>query len=141
MLNGLRIFTGDDVWRKILNDFGAVVVDQKNIADVNIDSMGLVMPVAPLELKSQILNEIEQSQQKIIKQVFKKTVQLPRLQSQIVVFLFKTGGMSVADLKQVLGYAPDATTHTIDTAIYQLRKIHGYDFIKNENGKYFIGQL
>jgi hypothetical protein len=57
----------------------------------------------------------------------------------IVVLLFKTGGMSVNDLKNVLGYSPDIATHTIDTAIYQLRKTYGRNFIKNENGKYLIG--
>jgi len=139
MLHGIRIHTKDNMWCKILTDFGAAVTDDSNIADIDLDSLNIPEQVTPLELKSIILNSIDNKQNEILKKVFKKTVKLPRLQMYIVVLLFKTGGMSITDLKNVLGYSPDIATHTIDTAIYQLRKVYGHDFIKNENGKYFIG--
>ena len=36
---------------------------------------------------------------------------------------------------------PNMTTHAVDTAIYQLRKNYGKDFIQNKNGVYIIGKL
>lgn len=137
MLNGIRIYTNDDVWRKILTDLGANSMSDSNLADINVDSLDIPDAVSPLELKSIILNSLDIKQQNIIRQVFGKHVVLPALQMQIVVLLMQTGGMSAADLKSTL--APDIATHTIDTAIYHLRKTYGRDFIKNENGKYFLG--
>jgi hypothetical protein len=63
------------------------------------------------------------------------------LHAQIVVQLYKSGGIDAAGLKSALGYSADTATHTIDTAIYQLRKMFGHDFIINENGVYRIGKL
>lgn len=74
-----------------------------------------------------------------MQKLFGKTVVLPYQQMQIIMLLFKTGGMSAGELKNVLGYSSDTTTHTIDTAIYNLRRVYGRDFIKNENGKYLLG--
>lgn len=141
MLNGIRIYTADNLWRKILTDLSAIVTNAPNVADVNLDSLKLPRQITPLELKATILNGIDIAQRKVIKRVFNKIVFLPRLQMQIVVLLVQTGGMSAAELKNVMGYLPDTATHTIDTAIYQLRKAYGHDFIKNENGKYSIGNL
>ena len=44
-------------------------------------------------------------------------------------------------LKELLGVLPDVTTHTVENAIYQLRKNYGHDFIQNTKGKYKIGRL
>ena len=63
------------------------------------------------------------------------------MQSQIVVWLRRRGAMTGDELKQAMGYAPDAATHTIDTAIYQLRKTYGRDFIINTNGVYSLGHI
>lgn len=139
MLNGLRIFSADPVWRQILGDLNAVVLDAPETADVNFDALKLDVPVAPAQLKAAAIAAANNS--KIIVQIFGRDVALPRLQQQIVVLLYKTGGMSVADLKVGLGYSPSATTHTVDTAIYQLRKTYGRDFIKNQNGVYSLGKL
>ncbi|HNY25719.1 MAG TPA: hypothetical protein PKJ33_04270 [Alphaproteobacteria bacterium] len=141
MLNGIRIHTGNSMWRKILIDLGASVMDDSSLSDVDIDSLNIPKQITPLELKSIILNAVEDNHQNILKKVFKKNIKLPRLQMDIVVLLFRTKGMSMNDMKAVLGYSPDIATHTIDTAIYELRKTYGKDFIKNKNGKYIIGGL
>ena len=49
--------------------------------------------------------------------------------------------MTVDQLKCALGYSPDASTHTVDTAIYQLRRAYGRDFILNTDGVYSLGKL
>ena len=43
------------------------------------------------------------------------------------------------ELKRLIGLSPDITTHTVENAIYQLRKKYGRDIILNINGKYKIG--
>lgn len=139
MLNGISIYATNKVWRKILIDLGATLVDDSKLADLNFDSLKVTDNLTPIELQSIILNTIDTNQREIIKKIFKKSEVLPSLQKSIVVLLYKTGGISASDLKSVMGYSPDIATHTIDTAIYQLRKTYGKDFIKNENGKYFIG--
>jgi len=139
MLNGISIYATNKVWRKILIDLGATLVDDSKLADLNFDSLEVPDNLTPIELQSIILNTIDNNQREIIKKIFKKSEVLPSLQKSIVVLLYKTGGISASDLKSVMGYSPDMATHTIDTAIYQLRKTYGKDFIKNENGKYFIG--
>ena len=77
----------------------------------------------------------------IINELLGKNAKLTRLQKMMVVALHKSGGMNGEELKVALGYAPDAATHTVDTAIYQLRKIYGHEFIKNDCGVYKIGKL
>lgn len=141
MLSGILIYTTDPVWEKIVTDLSATVTTDIKTADINIDSMDITLPVSSLDLAAQILNIIDQKQQKIISEIFGAAVTLPQLQRKIVVLLYRCGGMSAGQLKDVLGIAPDVATHTIDTAIYQLRKMYGKDFIKNENGKYSIGKL
>lgn len=138
MLNDIRIYTTDAIWRQILTSLGAVIVDDQSVAELNLDQMDVATNISPIELKSLVLNTVETNQQNIIKKIFKKSIMLPQLQMQIVVLLYQTGGLSGEKLRSIL--APDITTHTIDTAIYQLRKTYGRDFIKNENGKYIIGQ-
>ncbi|MDR2413084.1 MAG: helix-turn-helix domain-containing protein [Rickettsiales bacterium] len=140
MMHGVRIYTADKVWRGILADLGARVLDDANTADINIDLLDIPARIYPIELKAVILDSIESSRQKILNQIFKKPVALSGLQMRIIVLLFQTGGVSSGDLKSILGYSPDIATHTIDTAIYQLRKTFGRDFIKNKDGKYFIGR-
>ena len=139
MLKGIRIYSADDVWRGILHDLGATVLDAPTNTDVNLDSLNIAMPVSPLELKSALIGASDAS--KIIRKVFGTNVRLSNLHTQIIVQLYKSGGMNSAELKTALGYSPDAATHTIDTAIYQLRKMYGHDFIVNENGVYHIGKL
>ena len=139
MLKGIRIYCTDKVWRQILTDFGAIVLDAPNPTDINFDDFGDVGTLCPLELKSLIVSATDNGH--ILRTIFGDNVSLPRLQSQIVVLLHKSGGMTIAELKHALGYAPNVTTHTVDTAIYQLRKLYGRGFIKNTNGIYRLGQL
>ena len=86
-----------------------------------------------------LLNAADTS--KIITKIFGTNVRLSNLHTQIIVQLYKSGGMDSVRLKTSLGYSADATTHTVDTAIYQLRKMYGHEFIVNENGVYRIGKL
>ncbi len=139
MLTGLRIFTSDPYWRGIVADLNAVVVDDANYADVDLDSLDVHIPVAPLELKSTIISALDDT--KVLVSVFGHPVDLSPIQRNIVVRLKKSGGMTADELKVALGYARDTTTHTVDTAIYGLRKLFGRDFIINENGIFKIGGI
>lgn len=139
MLNGIRIFSSDPTWRQILGDLNAVVLNVSTPTDVNFDDLDITVPLSAMELKSIILGAGDNSI--ILRRIFGRDVNLPRLQTQIVVWLYKSGGMTATQLKNALGYAPDATTHTVDTAIYQLRKTYGREFILNNGGVYSIGKL
>ncbi|MDW3024570.1 MAG: hypothetical protein R8N50_02685 [Alphaproteobacteria bacterium] len=139
MLNGVRIYTSDTIWRQILTDFGATVLDAPNSMDINFDNLRIVPPLNSMELKTIILNAGDEAT--ILRSVFGKDVFLPHQQSLIVIALYKSGGMTTHELKKALGYAPDVATHTIDTAIYQLRRTYGREFIINTNGVYRIGKL
>lgn len=139
MLKDIRIFSADKIWRKILADFDAVVLDSPDTADINLDDLELVLPVSALNLKTAILEGLDKTE--VLQKIFGKPVNLSELQTKIVVWLYKSGEMSAVDLKNVSGYSPDMATHAIDTAIYQLRKIYGRDFIQNKDGKYRLGKL
>ena len=139
MLSGVRIYTSDTIWRQILTDFGATVLDVPNSMDINFDNLHIVPPLNSMELKTVILKAGDQAT--ILRAVFGTDVFLSHQQSLIVVALYKSGGMTMHDLKNVLGYAPDVATHTIDTAIYQLRRTYGREFIINTNGVYRIGKI
>ena len=120
-----------------MSDLNAVVVEDANLADVDLDSLELNTPVVPMELKSAIISALDDS--KVLLSVFGRTVSLSPIQRRIVVCLGKSGGMTAEELKLALGYVRDTTTHTVDTAIYGLRKLFGRDFIVNENGIFKIG--
>ncbi len=139
MLKGVRIFSSDNVWRHILSGLHAVLVENPDNADINFDDLKINAPLNSLELKTIIMDALDNSG--VIRDVFGKNVRLPRTQSQIVVWLRRRGAMTGDELKQAMGYAPDAATHTIDTAIYQLRKTYGRDFIINTNGVYSLGHI
>ena len=139
MLNGLHIFSSDPIWRQILADLNADIVDNPKIADVDFDSLNLVLPINPINLRVAIMDAMDNTN--IINRVLGENVHLSRLPSQIITILYKTGGVSSADLKTALGYAADTNTHTVDTAICALRKTYGRDFIQNENGVYKLGRI
>ncbi len=139
MLKGIGIYTSDTLWRQILGDLGATILDAPNASDVNFDLLNIPKNVTVMELKSIILGIVDNTD--IIRKIFGTNVLLPRIQEQIVTLLYKTGGMRSADIKNALGYSPSAATHTVDTAIYQLRRIYGRDFIINDNGIYRLGKL
>ncbi len=139
MLRDIRIYSSDPVWRHILSELNAVVLDAPDMADVNIDNMNLELPIRPRQLRVAIMAANDNDN--IIAQVFGRDIDLPRTQRQIIIWLKKSGGMTASDLRLALGYSPDATTHAVDTAIYQLRREFGHDFIQNTNGIYRIGHL
>ena len=139
MLTGIRIFTSDSYWRQIVSDLNAVLVDKAILADVNLDSLNLCMPMTTLELKSAIITALDDT--KLLESVFGRPVSLSPIQRRILVRLKQSGGMTADELKLALGYACDTTTHVVDTAIYGLRKLFGRDFIKNENGIFKIGGI
>lgn len=139
MLSGIRIFSDDKVWRQILSELNAVVLDAPTVTDINLADLDLLGPIQPMELKARILSAADNS--RILNQVFGVPTSLPYIQGKLVVALYKSGGMSSADLKRVLGYAADTSTHTVDTAIYQLRRKFGRDFITIDNGVYRLGRI
>lgn len=139
MLNGLRVFSIDDTWRQILADLNADIVDNPKIADVDFDALDITTPIHPANLRVLLMDAMDNSH--IIKRVLGPNARLSRLPAQIVALLYKTGGMSSADLKIALGYAADANTHTVDTAICGLRKTYGREFIQNDDGVYKLGRI
>jgi len=139
MLSGFKIFSSDPVWQQIVTELGAAVTTDSVLCDVNLDALNLKTPVSPSLLKSSIIAATDNTA--IIDSVFGEHVSLSHIQSQIVTLLYKSGGMSADDLKVALGYAPDATTHSVETAIYELRKLYGHDFIKNINGIFKLGRI
>lgn len=139
MIENIKIYASDKCWRHIFNDLGALVVDSKNTADVVFDDIDINAPISVAELQSVIFNCV--NNQDIITDIFGHYVILPKLQHKIIVALYKNPDISMPDLKNLLGVLPDVTTHTVENAIYQLRKNYGHDFIQNINGKYKIGHL
>ena len=139
MASNIKIYATDEYWRHIFTDLGAVVVDSKNIADVVFDNKDVNLPISVSQLKSVIFASLDNRD--IIKNVFGQYVVLPALQHKIIVLLYKNPDISINELKELLGVLPNVTTHTVENAIYQLRKKYGHDFIINAKGKYKIGHL
>lgn len=139
MFGGIHLYCSDSIWRQIFADLNATVHDTPSISVINFDELCIPPSVGLLELKSIILDAADSG--RILGQIFGHSVSLPQLQTKLLVLLYKSGGMTASQLKNALGYAPDTATHTIDTAIYQLRKTYGRGFIRNTNGVYSIGEL
>jgi len=139
MLNGIRIYASDALWRQILGDLGATVLDAPTATDINFDTINVPTGISPMQLKSLILGAVDNNA--IISRLLGVNASLPRMQARIVSLLYKTGGMRTAEIKDALGYSPQAATHAVDTAIYQLRRMFGHDFIVNDNGVYRLGKL
>lgn len=139
MLSGIRVFSSDLVWRQILSDLNAVVLDMPSATDINLDNVDMPTPISAQELKALLIRAGDNTD--ILNTVFGRPVSLSNLQSQIIATLYNTGGLSLSHLKGALGYAPDTSTHAVDTAIYQLRKMFGHEFIINDNGVYRLGRI
>lgn len=139
MLSGIRIFSEDKVWRRILSELNATVLDAPTVTDPDISDLDISGPINPMELKARILSAADNTC--VLNQIFGKPTMLPYIQGKLVIALYKSGGMSSTDLKRALGYASDASTHTVDTAIYQLRRKFGRDFITINNGVYKLGRI
>lgn len=139
MLSGVRIYTSDNTWRQILGDLNAIILNAPDATCVNFDELSVSDVMSAVELKALVLQAADDG--RILTQIFGTPQSLPRIQTQIIALLYKTGGMTMSELKHALGYAPDIATHTVDTAIYNLRRVYGRDFIKNLNGVYSLGKL
>jgi len=139
MMENTRIYTSDKYWRQIFNDLGMIVVDSSNLADVVFDDIDIETPISVMDLQTLILNHVDNAD--IIHKIFGKDVVLSNLQRKLIVFLYKNPDITMRELKIALGLSPDITTHAVETAVYQLRKKYGYDFIINKHGKYKIGRL
>ena len=139
MLSGIKIFSSDDVWRRILAELGAEIVDAAGVMDVDFDTVAPTAVVTPMELKAIVLGAAGGDD--IVRRVCGNGVTLAPGPARIVVALYRSGGARAADLKIALGYSRDATTHAIEAAIYQLRRQFGADFIVNDGGVYRLGKL
>lgn len=139
MIENIRIYTADKYWNQIFTDLGAVIVDSPSIADVVFDDIDIDMPVSIIDLQNIILNCVNNTD--IVHDIFGTDVTLSNLQRKLVVMLYKNPDITMRDLKTVLGVMPNITTHAVETAVYQLRKKYGHNFILNNHGKYRIGQL
>lgn len=129
----------DAVWREILRDLNATVLDVPNGGAVDFDALNVAPGINMMDLKALILAANDNTD--VLLRVCGTPTRLPRLHAEIVALLYKTGGISINGIKDAIGYAPDATTHVIDNAIYQLRRTYGRDFIINDNGVYRLGRI
>lgn len=139
MLDNIKIYASDKYWKGILADLGANLVESQNCADVIFDDIKINAPVSADGLQSLILNQFNNND--VIANVFGHDIVLPELQRKIVVALYKKPNIQMRELKLAVGVMPDVATHSVENAIYQLRKTFGHDFILNENGGYKIGRI
>lgn len=139
MLDNIKVYASDKYWNHILTDLGACVVDTPDVADVIFDDIKAIAPISVDEVQSYILSLFNNND--IVRDVFGKDVVLPALQRKIIVALYKNPNVQIRELKLLVGLSPDITTHSVENAIYQLRKTYGHNFIINENGGYKIGRL
>ena len=139
MLGNVKIYTSDKYWNHILADLGACLVETPDIADVIFDELSINAPISVDDLQSLVVSQFNNND--IIANVFGRDVALPALQRKIIVALYKKPNIQMRELKLAVGLSPDITTHSVENAIYQLRKTFGHDFILNENGGYKIGRI
>lgn len=139
MLENIKVYTSDKYWNHIFSDLGVTLVDSPNLADVNFDDIELNEPISVDDLQSLILEYFEQSD--IMRNVFGRDVVLPKLQHKIIVVLYNHPNITMHELKDLIGVLPDMTTHAVENAVYQLRKVYGYDIIQNIDGRYKIGRV
>lgn len=137
MLKNIKIYTSDKYWNQIFADLGADIAETPNVADIVFDDVDIKTPISAIDLKNVIFDSVNSVD--IIKRIFGHNVVLPMLQYKIVVLLYKNPNITMSDLKSALGISPDMTSHVVENAIYQLRKVYGRDIIQNVDGKYKIG--
>lgn len=139
MLNNIKIYTADKCWNHIFADLGANLVCAPELADVLFDDIKINTPISFDDLQNLILNQFNKND--IIVNIFGHDVVLPELQRKIVIALYKKPYIQMRELKLAVGLLPDVATHSVENAIYQLRKKFGHGFIVNENGGYKIGRI
>ena len=139
MLGDIKIYSSDKFWNQIFTDLGISVAENADVADVIFDDIDIKMPISVIDLKNAVFTYLDNSD--VVRSVFGANILLPVLQHKIIITLSKKPDITMAELKLLIGLSPDITTHTVENAIYQLRKKYGHDIILNINGKYRIGQL
>ena len=139
MLDNIKVYASDKYWNHILTDLGVCVVDSSDVADVIFDDIDVQTPISVDDLQQLLLSQFNNND--IIRDVFGADTVLPQLQRKIIVALYKNPNIQMRELKLAVGLSPDITTHSVENAIYQLRKNFGHDFILNENGGYKIGRI
>ena len=139
MLESIKIYTSDKYWRRVFDDLGMVLTDSPDGCDVNFDEVNIGTPISVDDLVKRIFDLSENAD--VITSVFGKYLILPKLQHKIIVALYKNPGITMHKLKEMLGVLPDVTTHTVENAVYQLRKKYGHALIQNTDGKYKIGHI
>ncbi len=139
MLDKVRIFCSDIFWLGILSDLDAVIVTDKNDG-VDFDKIAPVGAVSMSHLKEIILDEIENEWRKIEHEVFGKKVTVSELQKQILIALYKLDGATMQRLRESIN-TTTISNHALDNAVHELRRTFGREFIRCENGKYFINNI
>lgn len=139
MLDNIKIYASDKYWKSVLTDLGANLVESADCADVNFDDIKINAPISVEDLQNLILAQFNNTE--IINDVFGRDIVLPELQRKIIVVLYKNPSIQMRELKLAVGLSSDIATHSVENAIYQLRKTFGRDFILNKNGGYRIGRI
>lgn len=139
MFENVKIFTCDECWQHIFTNLGADITDSPNVADVVFDDINIDLPITVDDLRRIIFDSLNNTD--IITDIFGRYVVLPKLQHKIIIMLVKNPGITMQELKNLVGVLPGVTTHSVENAVYQLRKKYGHDFIINIDGKYTIGHV
>ena len=139
MLNNIKIYSVDKCWNHILADLEANLVDAPDAADVLFDDIKIKTPISVDDLQNLILAQFNNND--IIVSIFGRDIILPELQRKIIIALYKSPGIQMRELKPAVGLLPGVSTHSVENAIYQLRKKYGHSFILNEKGGYKIGRI
>ena len=137
MLSGITFWTSDKIWHGILADLGAAPAGP-DLADLVFAPEEYAGAPTVLELKSKIVAEIDRERAAAVKKACGATASVSTVQAKIICLLERAGkrGVSAEVLRRAMGYSPGANTRALDTAVYNLRKIFGADFIKTEKGKF-----
>ncbi|MDR0967720.1 MAG: hypothetical protein LBL75_02725 [Rickettsiales bacterium] len=134
MLNGISFWTSDKVWAGILSDLGGVFISRGN---ASVIWRAPKTKISTNQIAAEFIRLQDNNENEIIKKICgdKKLTDIGR---KIIIALANAGtnGISTTELQQKLGYDATAKTGAVGTAIYQLRKTFGANFIKNTNGKY-----
>ncbi len=127
MLCDIKFWTNDAVWSRILSDLGALRVNEKSSADLIFTQPSKKLNL--VELQSFILENIQKNENKILERIAGEN------------YKELTGSMRKLIIDLSRGpVAPYTNSHSLDTTVYNLRKIFGRDFIINEDGKYKLGK-
>ena len=87
MLTGVRIYSSDTVWRQILRELNADVLETPTKIDLNFEDLNIKHRITPLELKEIIIRSMDNDE--ILQKIFGYPVHLSRIKSQILIVLYK----------------------------------------------------